>query len=344
MAREQGGGADDRARRRLAQERQRSRTMEAAARRTEREVADLRSALRRVDAQARTLRVEREVAELDLLLLRGLRRSPVFDWDRYRRHDEPEALDLGPDAVPQPGPVWEAYAPAGSGALDALLTTVPGTDRMRRRRTSIARQRFEQARFEHERAEIDRRRRVREREVAHRASVAEHHRAVEKHNRDWRELRAGVLARDPGCVARLLGFVLRELPLPVGFPRAAEVGCSPDAREAAVRVELPTAEVVPAVVGYTASAELDEPAAVPRTAEQVGVLYRSVLTQITLLQLRELFGVDPGLGLVRLTGYTGDGTALLRVETDRAAFDRLGLGAVIDADAGSGGLGIEIGA
>lgn len=340
MARVQAGGDDDRARHQ--QDRDRARTLEAAFRSTQREVAHLRSRLRRADAEARTLRVEREAGELDSLLLRGLLRSPAFDWDRYLRADEPAALDLGADAAPLPAPAWAAFAPEGAGGLDALLTVLPGTERVRRRRTSTARRRFEQARFEHERAEIDRRERVRRREVAHRERVAEHRRGVEEHNRGWRELREGVRARDPGCLARLLGFVLRELPLPEGFPRAAEVVCTPDAAGARVRVELPPARVVPAVLAYVASADRDEPQEVRRSAEQVGVLHRSVLAQVVLLQLRELFGVDPGLHRVRLSGRVDDadgGGELLRVETERAAFDRLGLGAVVDAGAWLGEVG-----
>ncbi|WP_214405717.1 hypothetical protein [Pseudonocardia lacus] len=332
MARVQAGGGDDRARRERDGQRQRS--LEAAFRRTQQEIVHLRGRLRRADAEARTLRAERGTIELEQLLLRGLRRDPAFDWDRYQRRDEPEALDLGADAEPLPVPVWAAFAPEEAGGVDTLLTALPGTDRIRRRRTSTARRRFEQARFDHERGEIARRERVREREVAHRERVAEHLRAVEEHNRGWRELREGVHARDPGCVARLLGFVLRELPLPAGFPRAAEADCSPDAEEATVRVELPTAAVVPPVLAYTASADLDEPDKVRRSAAQVRALHRSVLAQVVLLQLRELFGADPGLRLVRFSGRTGDGAEVLGVEVDRESFDRLGLGVVVDPDAG----------
>jgi hypothetical protein len=45
---------------------------------------------------------------------------------------------------------------------------------------------------------------------------------------------------------------------------------------------------------------------------------------------------------VRLRGRTGEGADMLRVDADRASFDRLGLGAVVDPHAALAGLGAEL--
>jgi restriction system protein len=332
-----GQSGNDRVRSELAQVRQDKKAAEASLRRSQRENTALREQLRRADAEARTLRAERAATELELVLLRGMRRDPAFDWDAKQWRYEPPPLDLGADAAPRPVPVWEAFLPPET-ALVTVLGSLPGAERVRQRRVAAAKQRYAEAVSEHEHAEAARRERVRRSEREHAERVAEGRRKAEAHNRDWQQLREGVRARDPQCVARLLYFALQHLPLPAGFPREAGVTCSPDAQEADVRVELPPVDVVPPVSGYAASAEVDEPAKVRRSDEEVAALHRSVVGQVALLQLRELFGADPQLRRVRFTGCVG-GAEHVVVDVQRPAFVALGLGATLDPEACLGALG-----
>jgi restriction system protein len=91
--------------------------------------------------------------------------------------------------------------------------------------------------------------------------------------------------------------------LPEDVPHVAEVAYSPRGEQAVVRFELPSVEVVPIVASYTyvsTTATLREK---QRPAAQVEQLYRSVVSQITLLYMRDLFESDPLLENVELGGH-----------------------------------------
>ena len=114
----------------------------------------------------------------------------------------------------------------------------------------------------------------------------------------------------------------------------AEVAYSPRGEQAVVRFELPAVDVVPPVESYTyvsTTATLREK---KRAAGQVEQLYRSVVSQITVLYMRNLFESDHDLENVELGGHvhfinpaTGqpEYPCLISIAVDRAKYAELNL-------------------
>jgi restriction system protein len=77
----------------------------------------------------------------------------------------------------------------------------------------------------------------------------------------------------------------------VDVPHAAEVAYSPRGEQAVVRFELPSVDVIPGVESYTYVEKTATLREKKRPAAQIAQLYRSVISQITLLYMRNIFVV-----------------------------------------------------
>jgi restriction system protein len=239
------------------------------------------------------------VERLTSILVRGLDRPSRLDLSTLLRRDEPAPLDLGMHAQPAQPPMWAAYAPDPPGVFGGLL----GGRARYERRLAEAKARFDEARAVYDRDEVARQRWVREARTQHRLLFEKHTAAVAEHNRRIESVRSGVGARDRESVEAYLEMVLGRTPLPDDVPRQAEVAYSPRGEQAVVRFELPPAGVVPAVASCTfvgTSGELREK---KRSDSEFRRLYRSVVSQIALMYMRDLLEADPELENVELGGH-----------------------------------------
>jgi restriction system protein len=171
------------------------------------------------------------------------------------------------------------------------------------RRLAAAREAFERAGHEHDRAEMLRQQWVRQQRARHDEAVRAHRSEVEHHNRRVEAVAIGRRERDRESVQAYLELALARTPLPDDLPREVEVAYSARGEQAVVRFELPTVEVVPQVAFYTyvvATATMRQKA---RPAGRVAQLYRSLVSQIALLYMRDLFEADPDLDNVELGGH-----------------------------------------
>jgi len=98
--------------------------------------------------------------------------------------------------------------------------------------------------------------------------------------------------------------LLRRSPVPAGCPAAAEAGYAPEAREVALKVDLPGLQVVPAVVGYRFVAQRAQIVAQPRKDTEVHERYRTLVARLTLRALDEVFSMTPA-ALVDTIAFNG---------------------------------------
>ncbi|MFI5955660.1 restriction endonuclease [Cryptosporangium sp. NPDC051539] len=172
--------------------------------------------------------------------------------------------------------------------------------------------------------------------AAARADHAQRARAHEEQLRtfnaalDW-EL-AGVIDRDHQAVERYLNRVLAALPLPEGFPRQADVYFDAQAEQAGIKLQLPGQEVAPTVRQYQYIAARDEEKVIARPIRETVELYRSVISQVALLAIRDVFAADPRLESVAFNGRvpainpaTGrdEDRYLISLDVSRAEFEAL---------------------
>jgi len=236
---------------------------------------------------------------LTSILVRGLDRPSRLDLATLRRRDEPASLDLGSRERPERRPIWEDYAPPPPGALSTMF----GGRARHERWVEEAKADFDDAVAAYDRAETTRQKWIREARTRHRLAVEHYAAEVTRHNQRIESLRTGLASRDRESVETYLEMVLARTPLPDDVPHQVEVAYSPRGEQAVVRFELPPADVVPEVTNYTfvgTSGELREKR---RPDAEFRRLYRSLVSQIALLYMRDLLDADPELENVELGGH-----------------------------------------
>jgi len=269
------------------------------------------------EADRRTRALVDRVTELRTVLERGLRRSPRIDLAGMRTEFSQPAPDLGSVGWRPTPPDWSRYAPPPPSVVDRLA----GNARYRRQLAG-AQAAYEAAMAEYERAEYGRQLRIEQARRRYATRVAEERRRVEEHNRRVDAFVAALHRREHGAVARFLGMVLDAEPLPVSFPRSTEVSWPAGTSWPVVRFALPGPEVVPAAAAVRYHRPTDELRELPRPADEVAALHRSVLAQVVLLCLRDLFVADARLDAVTFVGQVG-AVEVIRADTRRPAVEAL---------------------
>jgi len=152
-------------------------------------------------------------------------------------------------------------------------------------------------------------------------------------------LKQGFEAGQPDAVTRYFSLVLEASVYPAGIKGAAKVAFVPESKQLVVECDLPAFDAIPEAGAYKYVKAQDQIAESPRPASQRRALYASVLAQMTLRTLHELFEADrmQKLGTVVFNGYvdtidraTGRRMrpCLITVRTTREAFEQLDLSRV----------------
>lgn len=294
------------------------------------------------DGKASAERLTRDltgrVGRLESILRRGLDREAAIDIDTLVRGDEFPPLDLGAYRVAAPPPVWSDFAPPEPGALAGFF----GAKSRHEQRLGAARDDFEGAKADYDRGEAARQEWVHEQTSRHETAVRAHDNEVARHNSRIAQIASGLRRRNRESAQWYLELALSRTWLPEEVPHMAELAYSPQSEQAVVRFELPSVEVVPAVAFYTYVATTSTLRERKRPKAEMAQLYRSVVSQITLLYMRDLFESDPELDNVELAGHvrsvnpaTGqwEYPCLISVATDRATYSTLNLHTCIPTSA-----------
>lgn len=288
------------------QQRSMAREAERERREAERARVAAEKEAQRVHRQSREAEVEKRNRDLEATAQRlatflraGLGRTAGFDLRADRIEVVIPPLDLGQDAVPITTPQWEPFAPRPPGALSRLFggATRYGRDLV------IAQASHEAAVREAEKQENARQQRV----VAARRAYADRVKRAQddarKQNAAIDELARAFSDRKSSAVEDYLRQVIRRVPLPKGFPHKADVAFNARAEQVVIRLELPPREVVPTVATYKYLSTKDEVRTTSRAKSDVSALYRTVISQVALLCVRDLFDSDPHLNAVGFNGH-----------------------------------------
>ncbi len=156
-----------------------------------------------------------------------------------------------------------------------------------------AKKSFTQAQEDHGRQEAARRRQVTEAEASRDRKIAEAKREVAAHNAHIDELAAGFREHDRFAVSEYVQLLLDRSPYPSGFPAERHAGYVPESSLLAVEWYLPTIDIVPEYKAFRhiKTRKVVEP--VKRQPGEVQQLYLSVIAQVALRTVREVFGATP---------------------------------------------------
>jgi restriction system protein len=272
-----------------AAQRAQQRAREQAARKEERKRAAREARERDEDAEARTRAVEQRVTELEGLLRSSLARDPRVSLNSLRRRVAVPPLDLGELAASYPAPQWGDFEPEPVRGLRRMF----GGQQQYEAAVAAARQAFRRAEEDHQHGEGQRLRQVAEARRAHQQRVEEAEREVAAHNTHIDEMAAGLSENDRFAVSEYIQAVLDRSPYPADFPVERSAGYVPESSLLAVEWYLPPVDVVPEQKAFRhiKTRKVVEPIARPQP--EIRLIYQSVIAQIALRTLREVFDSAP---------------------------------------------------
>ena len=288
-----GQGSSGSFRERQAEQRAREQAARLAERQRkarERERAGAEAVARDKEAVARTGALERRLAELEGLLHSSLARDPRISLMALQRRTAVTPLDLGDLAVKPPAPQWGDFQPDPPRGPFRIL----GSQKRYEAAVEVARQAFTQAEESYRLCEVQRREQAAEVRRTHYLKAAEAERDDAAFNGHIAQLAAGVHARGRYAVSEYIQMVLDRSPYPAGLPVERSAGYVPESSLLAVEWYLPPPEVVPEQKAFRHFIREKMVKPVPRPVADARRIYQSIIAQIALRTLREIFDASDG--------------------------------------------------
>ncbi len=271
------------------------------------------------------------VHDLINLLESALLRAEPFDLTRLRLEPSRPEFEPGPAGVALAPPAWSDFAPELTPVRRKLLDD----QKSRELRLADARDRFQRALRAHGDAEIARQGALVGAQRKHNQQGAVRDAEAKVHNEELDAFANVLDGGDPAAVAGYFGLVLSGSVYPIDFPQHFRLAYLPQLSELVVEVTLPGVQVIPTATELQYVAESDEVAVSPRGAGEVESFYASVVAQVILRTLHELFEADcrgwletvtlNGMTTQAATGRSDRRVCLVTVRTSRSEFAGLTL-------------------
>jgi restriction system protein len=297
----------------------------------EREAKRLYAEARQTEADTLNKRLAERVAALEVLLRSTLAVDDYINLDALKpTWTEPRFDDSGL-GHPAPEPTLELpEAPRG------LKAAMPGAKRRHEESVGAIRKSYESELSRHREREARRERKLEEARAAFDERVAKLRAEYDADVARVDEFAAAVAAREPNALAEYFGLVLNASRYPEDFPRWHRLAYVLDSFQLVVEFELPRLDVVPAEKSFRYVKARDEITSTDRTAKDRRERYGSVLAQLSLRTVHELFESDRA-GAVETVVFNGivDSVdprtgknvrpCLITLRTTRERFDELDL-------------------
>jgi restriction system protein len=262
--------------------------------------------------ELRNEELAQDVAGLQMLLADTLAVDDFLDFDALKEAAPKPVFSPGQLAVAEPAPDPDAFSPPRPTGLRAHL---PGAKEKYQAQWEQGRRTYEAAVAQHQQREADRVRSLEAAKADHGRKVAEVEARLAAQHAEVEAFKADFQAGKQQAVTQYFALVLEASRYPDGFPQRFRLAYVPESRQLVVEYELPAYERVPTVGGYRYVKAGDKITQTARPAAARKALYKSVVAQVTVRTLHELFEADRG-GLVETVAYNG------HVETVNAATGR----------------------
>jgi restriction system protein len=287
---------------------------------------------RQSEVDALNAEVAANVAVLESLLLSTLEVDDYLDFELLKERPTLPPFTPGEVATPEPEPeLVLPPAPAGMAKL------VPGAKGKYQRAVESAREAHRIASDEYEVRERGRKAALANAQAAHEAEITSLATRAGEQHREVEAFRARFDRDDPAAIVEYFSLVLDRSGYPEGFPKQHKMAYVPESRQLVVEYGLPSVESsIPAVKQYRYIRARDSVEQSPRPATQSKSLYASIVAQVAIRTLHELFEADRGAKLetIVLNAFvntvdpaTGNAVSphLVTLRTSREAFTQLDL-------------------
>jgi restriction system protein len=172
------------------------------------------------------------------------------------------------------------------------------------RYVGAARQKLAEAKKRHEAAEQARRNKLAEAEKEYLRECEERSRQIAEHNADVNALASAFAKREPQAIVEYFTLVLANSHYPSTFPQRYRLAFVPESKQLVVEYELPSIVCIPTAREFRYIKSRDEITSVGRPPKEIRALYSSVVAQVTLRTLHEIFEADRS-GLIETVVFNG---------------------------------------
>jgi restriction system protein len=278
--------------------------------------------------------LEEDIEQLQGLLTATLSVDDYFDLETLKQKPQVPLFDPGVLAIPSTAPTLEL--PPELSRIQKLL---PGAKSRYDLEVAKAKTRYEAELDAYHRREATRQERLAEARSEFERELAEAYKQAAEQHEEVEQLKRELISGTPASVINYFALVLEASAYPDGFPQHARLAYVPESKQLVIEYDLPTFDVVPEIGTYKYVKAKDEVTTTTRPVTQRKALYASVVAQVTLRTLHELFEADRQghLETIVFNGYVdsvdpGTGrdvrTCVVTVRTNRDAFAQLDLSRV----------------
>ncbi|GHO82138.1 restriction endonuclease [Dictyobacter formicarum] len=277
--------------------------------------------------------LEQVITSFNTLLTDSLNTDSFIPFETLKQPGNLPNFNPGPLATPEPPPVEQNYRPPEPSGLKKLL---PGSKEKYAQEVTKAQELYAKHMAEHSAREQQRQTKLAELRAAFDCHYNNELQKINNQHAEIDKFQYDFDARIPSAVVNYFTMVLAASNYPDNFPQHAKVAYVPESAQLVVEYDFPNFEVIPEVGTFKYVKSKDEIAKTTRPLIQRKSLYNSIIAQITLRTLYELFKADRKhyIDVVVFNGYTesinkGTGlpvrTCLATVRTSHDIFDKLDL-------------------
>lgn len=278
--------------------------------------------------------VESQVQTLSSILSSSLNIDDYLDFESLKEQPQLPAWPQSSVDQPLPAPQSESFLPAPLTGLGKVFGKARHEESVQAAQAAYrkavadhhARERARVTELEHKKADLA-------------AALEEAKARAADQNSQVDAFRKEFENGDPDAVVSYFELVLNASRYPANFPQAFRLAYVPESRQAVVEYEFPGAEVAPAAKLYKYAKATDKVTQSVRPVSQARALYASVVAQVTLRTVHELFEADRRrhVDVVVFNGVLhtvdpGSGQhikpCLITLRTTRDAFEQLDLALV----------------
>ncbi len=280
--------------------------------------------------------LESDIIRLNKRLLEALSVDSFIDFEKLKETPNLPYFNPGQLAVAEPPPSPQMYLPP---ELRGLQKLVPGAKEKHAKETAKAWEAYRAYATQHAAREAIRQQNLAQAKAAFDRQLAEIQQRTAAQHAEIDSFHHEFSSGSPFAIVNYFTMVLSASNYPIGFPQHAKLAYVPESRQLVVEYDLPSLEIIPSVGSYKYIKARDEITEVARPQTQLKALYASVIAQVTLRTLYELFKADRTgyLDTIVLNGYVdsidkGTGrpirTCLITLRTSRDTFTQLNLSEV----------------
>lgn len=254
---------------------------------TEKERARLYVVSREAQVALQNEQLEQQIQALEHLLLSALSSDPYIHLQSLKETPNFPLFNPGPLAVAEPPP--QLYMPPEPSGMQKLL---PG-----------AKERYAQAVIQaqgihanqaaaHAAREAARQQAFYQMKARFEQQVTAEQRRIALQHAEIDALQRDLQAGTPQAIIEYFTTVLASSSYPDGFPQKVKVAYVPESRQLVVEYSVPSFEIIPLASSYKYIKNKDSITETARPITQRKSLYSSVISQVTLRTLYELFRSD----------------------------------------------------